>query len=60
MSDNKIETAACEYCGDPINPESIQFVSGRKLCDACLTAYDNKTGHCSLDCCISGYCDESC
>lgn len=60
MKEQKIEPIACEYCGDPINPDSIQFVSSRKLCDACLTVYDNVSGHCSLDCSIGGKCDESC
>lgn len=56
----EIKTSKCDYCGDDVNPESSQHIAGYKLCDECLDAYDNKTGFCSLDCCISGNCDESC
>lgn len=30
------------------------------LCDDCINSYENKTGHCSIDCCLSGRCDDSC
>jgi hypothetical protein len=31
-----------------------------KLCPECDAKYDNKTGYCSLDCCLGGGCDGSC
>ena len=30
------------------------------LCKECDDIYDNKTGYCSLHCCLGGGCDESC
>ncbi len=30
------------------------------LCQSCNEVYDNKTGHCSLSCCMGNGCDESC
>lgn len=51
----------CDYCGSPApNWKDSQKIVHYNLCDACFEAYDNKTGYCSLDCCISGSCDESC
>lgn len=56
----------CYYCEEPTEntikqaTDALCFVFGTILCDDCIDAYDNRTGHCSLDCCISGHCDESC
>lgn len=33
---------------------------GVYLCIDCNNRYDNKTGYCSLDCCLGYGCDESC
>jgi hypothetical protein len=56
----------CYYCEEPTEntikstTDDLQCVFGIVLCDDCINSYDNKTGYCSLDCCISGRCDESC
>lgn len=55
----------CHYCEDNIvtpDDEKMCKTMGLtySLCNECLLEYDNKTGHCSLRCCISGQCDESC
>lgn len=50
----------CEYCYSECTEDEILEIDGWKLCGECYDAYDNKTGYCSLDCCISGRCDESC
>lgn len=34
--------------------------NGVMLCEYCNEKYENKTGYCSLDCCLSGRCDQSC
>ena len=31
-----------------------------RLCKECDDKYENKTGYCSLDCCLGYGCDESC
>lgn len=49
----------CDHCGDPAT-ERKDLKGAPVLCDECYAAYDNKTGYCSLECCISGKCDESC
>lgn len=48
---------ACEYCEELDNLDEWE---GYTLCEDCIEVYDNKTGYCSLDCCISGNCDQSC
>lgn len=65
MNNNtELEVLKCDYCGNPVGSEWKKWADSMginaKLCDECLEAYDNKTGHCSLDCCILGQCDESC
>lgn len=50
----------CDYCETPNSNEKDSNVGYYLLCDDCFNAFENKTGHCSLDCCISGRCDESC
>lgn len=53
----------CEHCKWPVTEKQAHVskkFTGFELCEDCETSYDNKTGHCSLDCCISGKCDESC
>jgi len=55
----------CDYCEDNVVTDEDkkackQMGINAMLCADCLGEYDNKTGHCSLQCCISGCCDESC
>jgi len=33
---------------------------GYDLCDDCNDKFEDKTGYCSLQCCLSGYCDQTC
>lgn len=33
---------------------------GYQLCEECTDAYVDRSGHCSLQCCLTGRCDESC
>lgn len=47
----------CAYCQAPAQEENEFSVP---LCKECTEAYDDKTGYCSLECCISGNCDGSC
>lgn len=49
---------ACEYCGsfEDVTNEFKHF----KLCGECNETYDDKTGYCSLYCCIENRCDDSC
>lgn len=54
------EIKSCEYCDDKPAEQRTDIKGRPFLCDDCYEAYDNKTGHCSLDCCISGKCDDSC
>jgi hypothetical protein len=46
----------CDFCAAP----AVTVVNRCNLCAECAEAYDNKTGYCSLECCITGRCDESC
>jgi hypothetical protein len=39
---------------------ATRYIHDAWLCDECADAYDNKTGYCSLYCCVTGNCDESC
>jgi hypothetical protein len=52
MPDEKL----CDYCAAP----AVTVINRCNLCPDCAEAYDNKTGYCSLECCITGKCDESC
>ena len=60
------EIIYCDNCGDPIeNPiKTPHWENGNyNLCSDCEKGYEengNKTGHCGLNCCITGRCDESC
>jgi len=53
-----MELKYCEGCEEP--EEEISDINGYKLCENCADNYENKTGHCSLNCCLTGYCDSSC
>lgn len=35
-------------------------INDKNLCVNCDDRYDNKTGHCSLSCCLGYGCDEVC
>lgn len=54
------EIKKCEHCEEEGAQKRNDLMGSPVLCWECYTAYDNKTGHCSLACCISGECDESC
>ena len=48
----------CEYCED--EGKKLFRTDRYLLCEDCSDKYDNKTGYCSLYCCVSGHCDGSC
>lgn len=48
----------CEGCEMYTDKKSDEY--GFELCDDCNDIYDNKTGYCSLGCCLGGGCDEAC
>lgn len=56
-----MKTKHCEWCDEEISPD-YKYVgsNGYTLCEECDSKYDNKTGYCSLSCCITGECDDSC
>jgi len=33
---------------------------GAELCDECNEKFEDKTGHCSINCCVNGNCDQTC
>lgn len=50
----------CAYCGEE---PAVEKNREGNLCASCQLNYDengNKTGYCSLDCCVTGRCDQSC
>ena len=49
---------SCEWCNsyDDVTNEYKWYM----LCGSCNEAYDDKSGFCSLDCCIENRCDGSC
>jgi hypothetical protein len=49
----------CIYCEEEIK-QDYESSNNIGLCEECDNAYENKTGYCSLECCISGYCDQTC
>lgn len=60
MEATKVEVVECYGCGDsPVDPESLRDY-GYSLCKGCINNHDNKTGYCSMDCCLGGGCDGSC
>lgn len=48
----------CKGCDEMVNKLTNNY--GTKLCDKCNDKYDNKTGYCSLSCCLGNGCDETC
>lgn len=64
-----MELNKCYHCEEPTantkasTEKDTYWVQGVILCDDCIESYcdnGNRTGFCSLGCCISGQCDESC
>jgi hypothetical protein len=49
----------CDDCGKELDV-SKRCSPAWDICDDCLDNYDNKTGYCSVDCMITGMCDETC
>ena len=49
----------CQGCEEIVD-ELFYDNTNNGLCKECENKYDNKTGHCSLDCCLGLGCDESC
>ncbi len=56
------KTRICDkYCiGCETYTDIVNDFYGYLLCINCNATYENKTGYCSLDCCLSGHCDDSC
>lgn len=48
----------CQGCDEFVDKIFNDY--GYNLCEECNNNYDNKTGYCSLFCCVTGQCDESC
>jgi hypothetical protein len=54
-----LETFICEDCKKEL-PISNRCHSDFDICNECLENYPNKTGWCSIQCRITGDCDQSC
>lgn len=50
----------CAYCDEQPAEARPDLKGEPVLCDDCYNAYHNETGYCSLQCCITGKCDDSC
>lgn len=50
----------CEGCEDQRKIMDMERHEGYFLCSDCRNRYENRTGHCSLSCCIWGQCDDAC
>jgi hypothetical protein len=48
----------CEYCQEETT--SLYDTDGNYLCISCCQKYEDKTGHCSMSCKMTGGCDGSC
>ena len=61
-SENKTEKCNkwCKGCEEWTDKLEDWNGDGVELCEGCCEKYDNRTGYCSFDCCISGICDQSC
>ena len=53
--DNKLFCVGCENYTDKLYHDYRY-----DLCFECNEKYDDKTGYCSLFCCINNQCDDSC
>ena len=50
----------CKGCEEYTDKLGDWGTNGAMLCEECNEKYDNKTGYCSLECCLGGGCDQSC
>jgi len=50
----------CKGCDEYTNELTNWGTNGVFLCEECNEKYENTTGHCSLECCLGGGCDQSC
>ena len=60
---SETKTEECKYCCDGCDMFTNKLFEDNYfdgLCDHCDSEYDNKTGYCSLYCCLGGGCDDSC
>ena len=48
----------CKYCEDYV--KKTYDNNGVDLCKDCDDKYSNRTGYCSLSCCVTGHCDGTC
>ncbi len=48
----------CQGCDEMV--DKLEDIHNALLCDECNDKYDNKTGYCSLTCCLGYGCDGSC
>lgn len=59
---SEVKTDKCDkWCpGCEEFTDELEYIDGHNLCSECADIYDNKTGYCSLHCCLGGECDGSC
>jgi hypothetical protein len=53
-------TFLCKGCDEYTDKLDDWGTHGAMLCESCNEKYENKTGSCSLSCCLGGGCDEVC
>lgn len=53
-------TLFCKGCERNTFSLSEYTYKGVQLCEKCEDEFEDKTGYCSLDCCLGGGCDYSC
>jgi len=49
----------CEWCDSEFDKREHDYAKF-DLCDACYSNCDDKTGYCSIGCCMGTGCDGSC
>lgn len=55
-----MEKYHCKGCDEMVDKLSIDYFKGSQLCENCEAEFEDKTGNCSLNCCLGFGCDESC
>ena len=56
-----VEKTICDGCDCTILDENLtNDYYGYWLCEECNESYNDKTGYCSLSCCLGYGCDDSC
>ena len=50
----------CKGCEEYTDKLDNYGTKGVMLCKQCNEKYYDKTGYCSIECCLGGGCDESC